>query len=213
MLNDPKIARITLAPLGIIFLFYSVFLLLRLSEMGSGAIIFFIGLYLVLKAYGLESAIEDYFATLKKSLMEGRLSFITYVTAAMLFVIGAIQGFNSMWKVYIQPVSSGVLILIVSFIYGSIWWIVGAGISVVFGKILDLLIERKSFKKHLVIPFLLISGALVLWGTSIFILSNYSSTREVFKISPESSFQYLLLSIAGAILIAIVVIVPLTKRK
>jgi putative membrane protein len=212
MLNDPKIARITLAPLGIILLVYSIFLILRISEMGSGAIIFFIGFYLVLKAYGLESAIEEFFATLKKSLLEGRLSFITYVTAVMLFVIGAIQGFNAMWKVYTQPVSPGVLILIISFIYGAVWWSVGAGISAVFGKVLDLLIEGKNFKKHLVVPFLLVSGALVLWGTSIFILSNYSSTREVFKISPDSAFEYLLLSMAGAILIAVVFIYPLTRR-
>ena len=213
MLNDPKIARITLAPLGIILLVYSIFLILRISEMGSGAIIFFIGLYLILKAYGLESAIEEFFGTLKKSLLEGRLSFITYITAAMLFVIGAVQGFNSMWKVYTQPVSPGILILAISFVYGAIWWSVGAGVSAVVGKLLDLLIEGKSFRKYLVVPFLLIAGALVLWGTSIFILSNYSSTREVFNISPDSAFEYLLMSIVGAILISVIIIYPLTRRK
>jgi putative membrane protein len=208
MLDDPKIARITLAPLGIILLVYAVFLLANYPSWGSGAIIFFIGFYLVLKAYGLENAIEDYFSTLKKSLFEGRMSFITYVTSAMLLIIGAIQGFNSLWKIYTQPVSPGILMLVVAFIYGSVWWIVGAGISAMFGKILDLAIERKPFRRHLVVPFLLISGGLVLWGTSIFILSN----NEVFKISSNSAFEYLLLSIAGAILIAFVVIVPLAKR-
>lgn len=207
MINDPKIARITLAPLGIIFLVYSVFLLLRYPEWGLGAIILFMGFYLVLKAYGLESAIEDYFSTIKMSLFEGRLSFITYVTSAMFLIIGMIQGFNSLWKLYNQPVSQGVLVLGIAFIYGSVWWAVGAGISAMFGKIMDLVLEGKPFKRLLVIPFLLISGGLILWGTSVFILSG----NEVFGISPDRAFEYMLLSVTGAVLIALIVIVPLTK--
>ncbi len=208
MLDDPKIARMTLAPLGVIFLVYAFFSFARYPEWGSGAIVLVIGLYLLLKAYGLESAIEDYFSTVKKSLFEGRMSFITYLISAMLFIIGVIQGFNIVWKVYNQPVAPGIIILITSFIYGSVWWIVAAGISAMFGKILDLIIERKPFRRHLAVPFLLIAGGLVLWGASIFILSG----NETLGISSDSAFQYLLFSIFGAFILAFVVIMPLTRK-
>jgi putative membrane protein len=208
MLNDPRIARITLAPIGIIFLVYAIFLLARAPEWGSGAIILTLGFYLLLKAYGLETAIEDYFSNIKRALFEGRMSFITYIIAAMLFIIGAIQGFNTVWKLYTQPVAPGVVSLITSFIYGSVWWMVGAGVSVIFGKVFDLIIEGKSFRRHLAIPFLLISSGLVLWGASIFILSS----NEMFEISYDSAFQYLLFSIFGAVVIALIAIMPLARK-
>jgi len=59
MLDDPKIARMTLVPLGVIFLVYALFSFAKYPEWGSGAIVLVIGLYLLLKAYGLESAVED----------------------------------------------------------------------------------------------------------------------------------------------------------
>ena len=208
MLDDPKIARMTLVPLGVIFLVYALFSFAKYPEWGSGAIVLVIGLYLLLKAYGLESAVEDYFSTVKKSLFEGRMSFITYLISAMLFIIGILQGFNVVWKVYNQPVAPGVVTLVTSFIYGAVWWIVAAGISATSGKILDLIIERKSFRRHLAIPFLLVSAGLVLWGASVFILSG----NETLGISPDSAFQYLLFSIFGAFVITFTVVMPLTRK-
>jgi putative membrane protein len=105
-------------------------------------------------------------------------------------------------------VAPGIITLITSFIYGAVWWIVAAGISATTGKIIDLIIERKPFRRHLAMPFLLISGGLVLWGASVFILSG----NDALGIPPDSAFQYLLLSIFGAFLIAFVVIIPLTRK-
>ncbi|AEA47312.1 DUF373 family protein [Archaeoglobus veneficus] len=207
MLNDPKIARMTLTPLGILFLIYSIFLLARYPEWGTGAIIFAIGFYFLIKAYGLEDVVEDYFSTLKKALLEGRMSFIAYVISAILIVIGTIQGLNMVWRVYNQPIAPGVITLITSFIYGSIWWVVAGGIAATFGKIFDLILEKKPFIKQLAIPFLLISTGLVLWGASVFILSGSGIGVE-----QDSALQYLLFSIFGAVLITLMAIIPLTKR-
>lgn len=77
------------------------------------------------------------------------------------------------------------------------------------GKILDLVIEKRPFRRYLVIPFLLLSSGLILWGTSFFILSR----SEAFGFPPEAAFEYLLMSIAGAVLIAVVIILPLTRRS
>ncbi len=198
MLDDPKIARMTLTPIGIIFVVYSIFLLARYPEWGSGAIILTIGLYFLIKAYGLEDAVEEYFSTLRKALLEGRLSFVAYVVSAILIIIGAIQGVNLVWSIYTGKIAPGIITIITAFIYGSVWWIVGGGISASLGRLFDHLVEKKPVRRQLAMPFMLISAGLVLWGASVFILAN-SEVGFEFR---HSALQCLLYSILGAVLIA-----------
>ncbi len=208
MLDDPKIAKMTLTPLGIIFVVYSVFLLARYPEWGSGAIILTIGLYFLIKAYGLEGAVEDYFSTLKKALMEGRFSFIAYLISAVLIVIGAVQGIYLVWQIYNGKIAPGIITLITAFIYGSIWWVIAGGISASLGKLFDCIIEKKPIKRYLIIPFMLISAGLALWGASVFILSF--SVKLGLKYSP---IQYLFYSILGSLLIAFISITMIRRVK
>ncbi len=197
MLDDPKIAKMTLTPLGIIFVVYSVFLLARYPEWGSGAIILTIGLYFLIKAYGLEDVIEEYFSTLKKALMEGRLSFVAYIISAILIIIGTIQGINLVWNIYNGKIAPGIITLITAFIYGAIWWVVAGGIAASLGKLIDSILEKKSVKKYIIMPFMLVSAGLVLWGASVFILS--ANIKLGLKYSP---IQYLVYSILGSMIIA-----------
>ncbi len=208
MLNDPKIAKATLVPLGVAFIIYAIFSLIRLPELGSGAIIFFLGLYMILKAYGMDSMIEEYFLTLKKSLMEGRITFITYLIGLILFIVGLIQGFNILWKVYNQPVSQGLIILLVSFIYGAVWWIASSSFVVVFGKIIDALIEGRSLGRYKSLPFLIISTGILIWGSSVFILS----TSEAFSYLRENAMALFLFSVFGAFIIGAIGIIPLRAK-
>ncbi len=198
MLDDPKIARMTLTPLGIIFIVYSVFLLARYPEWGMGAIILTVGFYFLIKAYGFEDVVEEYFSTLKKALLEGRLSFVAYVVSSILILIGSVQGINMVWSLYNSKTVPGLIVLVTAFIYGSVWWIVSGGIAAALGKVFDNLVERKPVKKQVMIPFMLIAAGLVLWGASVFILSTASEINLKY-----SSLQYLLYSIIGAVLIAV----------
>ena len=201
MLNDPKIARATLAPLGIILTVYSISLILKNPEWGLGAITFVLGVYFLVKAYGLEESVENYLSTVKKSLMEGRLSFVMYLIALILFVIGVIEGVYNFWVVYNQRVMPGVVTLIFCFIYGSIWWIVFSGISVTLGKIFDHILERKPFKKFITMIFLIIAAGWAFWGASVFMLSS------LIKVS--SPIRNLVMSMVIAVLISLLGIIPL----
>jgi len=204
MLSDPKIARITLVPIGIILLVYSIFSIARYPEWGSGAIALALGLYLILKAYGLETSIENYFSALKTALVEGRISFITYVLSVMLLVIGVVQGIGYASSVYELYPAAGFVVVIASFLYSSIWWIVGGGVSTAIGRALDLIIEKKGFRKYVTISALLISTGLIFWGSCAFVLSGYG----ILNIPAEVAFQYLIFSVFAAVLLAFVVIVP-----
>ncbi len=203
MLDDPKIARATLAPLGIILTVYSVSLILRNPEWGLGSIALVLGIYFLVKAYGFEESVVNYLGTVKRSLMEGRLSFVMYVIALILFVIGIVQGFYNFWVLYNGRVMPGVVTLIASFIYGAIWWIVASGLSATLGKIFDHVLEKKPVRKFVTMLFLIIASGWAFWGASVFLLSNSG------VIETSSPLRSLILSIFASVLISILGIVPL----
>ncbi len=201
MMNDPKVARATLAPLGIILTVYSISLILKNPEWGLGAITFVLGVYFLVKAYGLEESVESYISTIKRSLMEGRLSFVMYIIALILFIIGVVEGLYNFWMVYNRGVMPGIVTLAFSFIYGSIWWIVFSGISVTLGKIFDHILEGKPFRKFVTMIFLIIAAGWAFWGASLFMLGDI--------IRVGSPIRSLVMSMALAVFVSLLGIIPL----
>ena len=196
MLNDPKIAKITLAPLGMIFLVYSIFLIFQRPELGLGGIILFLGIYFLTKAYGWDRNIEGYLSTVKDSLVEGRFSFILYVTSAILLIISLIQGFNAATsrETYAphEVISA----------FSSIWWLTFSGIFALLAKAMDIYAEGGSVKRYLSMVFLLVSLGFVVWGASGYILA-----------STENPLQDLAMSVGVAILVALIGVIPLRQTR
>ncbi len=209
ILSDPKIAKTFFVPIGIILLIYSIFVFANYPQYAVGSIIFLLGLYLILRAYNLDTGIETFFSNIKTALIEGRISFVTYIIAAVLFTIGVIEGFYTFWRFYIQPVSPGLITLATSFIYGSIWYFTATGIFISAGKLFDAIIEHRSFRKYISISFLLISAGLALWGGSLYILSNY----DPFQMKTEDAIRYFALSIFGSVVIAILGMMPMRMKR
>jgi len=198
MLEDPKIARSTLTPLGIILLVYSISLFMKSPEFGIGSIVLVLGLYFLIKAYGLEDTLENYFSTLKKSLVEGRFSFVTYLIALILFIIGLIYGIYSVWLSMLGETMPGIITMIAIFLNSIIGWIVAGGIFVVLSKIFDSIVERRSFRKYITMIFLISSTGLIIWGFSKFFIE-----LEV------RNYAILIQSLIGAILLGVLGIIPL----
>ncbi len=198
MLEDPKIARSTLTPLGIILLVYSISLFMKSPEFGIGSIVLVLGLYFLIKAYGLEDTLENYFSTLKKSLVEGRFSFVTYLIALILFIVGLIYGIYSVWLSMLGETMPGIITMIAIFLNSIIGWIVAGGIFVVLSKIFDSIVERRSFRKYITMIFLISSTGLIIWGFSKFFIE-----LEV------RNYAILIQSLIGAILLGVLGIIPL----
>jgi putative membrane protein len=200
MLEDPKIAKSTLTPLGIILIVYSISLFLKSPEFGIGSIALVLGIYFLIKAYGFEESVESFFSTLKRSLVEGRFSFVTYVIALISFIIGIVQGIYAVWIASLEKISPGLIVLITIFINYAVWWIVCCGIFIAIGKIFDHFIEGKSFRKYVSIIFLLISTGLILWGFSKYFISLGEGKKD---------YLILIQALIGAVILGIVGLIPL----
>ncbi len=185
MLNDPKVARITLAPLGMIFLVYAIFLVLQHPEWGIGGIVFFLGIYFLVKAYGWEKNIGDFLDTIRLSLVEGRLSFVFYVTSAIMLVISLINGFNAAMghEIYMSAVM---------FVLYSTWWFVLSGLFTLLARAADAYAEGRRVNKYFTMIFLLIAFGLIVWASADYLINPQA----------EGALQKLAASILGAIVIA-----------
>ncbi|RLI81193.1 hypothetical protein DRP04_06685 [Archaeoglobales archaeon] len=195
MLNDPKVAKMTLAPLGMIFLVYSIFLIFQHPEWGLGGIILFLGMYFLAKAYGWDKSIEEYVESMRVSLIEGRFSFIFYVTSAILLLVGLIQGINA---AIAEPVAYR---SVTFFVFGSVWWLILSGMFVTFAKAADAYAEGRRISKYVSIVFLLISLGFIVWGATNYIL--YPTV--------ENAIRNLVVNFGIAIFVALVGVLPLRR--
>jgi len=160
MFNEPKVARITLAPVGIIFLVYSFFLLIQHPEWGVGGIILFLGIYFVAKAYGLDKYLGSIAEGMRKSVSEGRLSFVFYLGAGILMLIGFAMGFNASIAHTVPHLA------VANFIFYSIAWITLSAVAIAMARAIDAYSEGRRVGKHFTSAFIAISIGLVIWGTA-----------------------------------------------
>ncbi|MEM4540416.1 MAG: DUF373 family protein [Archaeoglobaceae archaeon] len=165
MFNEPKVARVTLAPIGIIFLVYSFFLLIQHPEWGVGGIILFLGIYFVGKAYGLDKALASFFDGIRRSVSEGRLSFVFYLGSGILMLIGLANGFNA------SIAQTTPHIAIATFIFYSIAWITLSGVAIAIARAIDAFSEGKKVGRHFTSAFITISIGLIIWGTAGYLIN------------------------------------------
>ncbi len=209
ILNDPKFSRIIFIPLGVASLVYAISVFVNYPQGASIAILSFLGFFFLMKGFGLESIVEEFTASLKSTLYEGKVSFVTNFIALIMFIIAIVQGFGLLWSFYTSPIQVGYLMLLTAFIYGAIWWFVGAGIFIGLGKFLDGYLENRLHSRYIVYPFFILAMGLIIWGGSIFILSYH----EGFEISRDSAPIYLAGAISGAIVISLISIAISSRIK
>lgn len=198
LLNDPEISKIFFTPLGLALLIYAVSLLLNKPEGATILIFAFVGLYFLLRGLGLTDSLRSFYHSLKKSLYEGKVTFVTRISALIIGIIATIQGLISFWYYYTSPTIVGYFNLLMIFINSSVWWYAVAFLLSAFGELIDSYIENREFR-GLSLPFFIISAALILWGGSTYMLS----LNEIFEIEKRVALQYLSISVFVAILISI----------
>jgi putative membrane protein len=202
--NDPKIANTFFVPLGLAALIYSFFIFTGDPKYALASVLGAIGVYMLARGFGLDDVFGNYKAKMKQSLIKGKMSFITYLVALVLLIVGMILGAINFWEYYIRTdVFVGIIILIMVFVNYSIWWFVAAGWVAVIGSMIDLSQEGKNYRKNWPLLFFLFSIGLLFWGASTFILSVSPSIQEYF-ISADTGRNLLVLSAIGAIIISLI---------
>lgn len=210
LFEDPKIARVTLVPLGLAMLLFAIASMLGYPE-GATIIVFgIVGLYLLFKGFGLDEVISFFVDGMKTSLRRGRFSFVTYVAAALFCTIGIIMGFIHLLRYYPSDETFGLFILIVSFIYGSVGWLTGAGLVISLGKLIDsYLNEPQTWRRMVVLPFFVGAIGSIAYGASLYSLS-ISSVND-FPVSPAYGLLYLVILTIGGLFCALAGIYAKTR--
>lgn len=198
--NDPKISHTFFMPIGLVFLIYAISLYFNRPEIAVMAITAAIGVYMLFRGTGLDDAVDSFRASMMNSLYGGKITFVMYLAAIILSLIGTVQGGIELWDYYNQEILVGYLILLMGYVNASIWWYVIAGVLINAGKIIDLGLSKEKIGRNWSHPFFVIAGGILFWAGSTYILV-ISQAMQGFPFG--SGRQFLLSTVAGAILIAI----------
>ncbi|MCX6685405.1 MAG: DUF373 family protein [Methanoregula sp.] len=171
LLDDPKVSRVVLVPLGLAMLLYASAYLLGYPGTATIIVVGVIGSYLLYKGFGVDEIVHGVLAALRASLSRGRFSFVTYITTILLVIVGFVMGFINVLKFYSVDGSLGILLYLMTFIYGAIEWLIVAGIIVSIGIIVDVYLnERELIGKVIFFPFFVTALGLILYGASVYLL-------------------------------------------
>ena len=201
-LDDPKISRMVFIPLGLAMMLYATAYLLDYPGVATIIVVGVIGCYLLYKGFGFDEIVHSIIDALHVSLSRGRFSFVTYTTTILLIVIGFTVGFINVLKFYSTDSSLGLVLYLMTFIYGSIEWLIVAGLVTSVGIIIDVYAnEREGLGKVIVFPFFVIALGFILYGASVFIISV--SGVPDFPLTADVSAKYILYSTVIGIISAI----------
>ncbi len=198
--NNPKISSTFFIPLGLAFMIYAISLYFGSPE---AAVIFItgaVGIYLLFRGWGLDDALSDFKESMMNSLQGGKTTFVMYLAAIILSLIGTYQGAIESWYYYDQAVWQGVLVPLLGYVNASIWWYVLAGVLITTGKIIDKHFAKEKIGKNWAHPFFIIAVGIFFWAGSTYLLV-LSEAMKGFPVI-ENRSQFLFSTGIGAIIIA-----------
>ncbi len=201
LLDDPKIARVVLVPIGLAMMLYSAAYLWGRPDLATFFVVGAVGIYLLFKGFGIDEFFSYLISGLQQSFQKGSFSFVAYITAVLISIVALIMGLTSLLVYY--PQDAGVLLFFAAFIYGSVWWFVGAGLVAMAGKIIDCILnEQEMLSRIVIIPFFMGAIGTIIYGASSYLLS-ISNVPE-FPVSAGSGVQSIIIFTVAGLLCALI---------
>lgn len=198
LLDDPKVSKLVLVPLGLAMLLYAAGYLLGYPEGATIVVVGVIGIYLLFKGMGIDEIFSYFVSSLRTALHGGRFTFVSYITAILLGIVGIILGLISLLDYY---TASGFFFQILAFMYGSIVWFTAAGLVASGGKIIDVFLnEREAIRRVVALPFFVLAIGIIAYGASIYILSI--SEIPGFPIADDAGVKYIIFTTIGGLFCA-----------
>ncbi|MDD1668962.1 MAG: DUF373 family protein [Methanomicrobiales archaeon] len=203
LINDPKISRVFLAPIGLAMLLYAVATLIGYPEGATVIVLGVVGVYVLFRVFGIDEVFGAGISSLQSSLEKGRFSFVTSISAIVLAIIGIVLGSASVFENYTSEFSMGIFLYLVSFLYGSIGWFTASALIVTAGNVIDAYMnDPPTLQKTIVLPFFVGAIGLIVYGASIYSLSI--SNLLTFPYTPSQGSQAITISVIGGLLVALV---------
>jgi len=178
LLDDDKVKKQFILPISLILIVWAIFAMFDLAAGGFGAILFTLGVYLLVRVFNWEKNITIVIHELKSGLLTGKLSFYTYIIAIVILAVTIFYAYNRI------TFNSEILwvLPVLSFLKDITWGIVSAGIIAAFGRVTDMYVrEKKVIWSYWIIPFSLFAFGFI--ASAIF-GSLYDSLLGEFSVEP-----------------------------
>ncbi|HTY52263.1 MAG TPA: DUF373 family protein [Methanomicrobiales archaeon] len=218
LIDDPKISRVFLVPIGLAMLLYAVATLIGYPEGATVIVLGVVGIYILFRVFGIDTIFGEGVSSLQSSLEKGRFSFVTSILAIVLAVIGVVLGSASVFENYTSEFTMGIFLYVISFLYGSIGWFAASALIVTIGKVIDAYLnDPAALQKTVVLPFFVGAIGLIAYGASVYTLSV--SNLLTFPYTPSEGSQLITLTVVCGLLVAFIgvyaqsVIGKWTKRR
>jgi putative membrane protein len=201
LLEDPKISRQVLVPIGLAMLLYAISYLLGYPEVATIIVVGVIGIYLLFKGFGVDEYFNYFYLALLQSFRGGRFTFVAYISTILLVIVGIVMGLTSILQWYSSE--GGVFFYLLSFLYGSVAWFAIAGVIASIGKIVDVYLNEPGvLGRVVVLPFFIIAIGAIAYGASVYTLSISGSID--FPVSADEGIRLIVYTTVGGLLCAFV---------
>ena len=209
-LRDPKFLQTFFVPIGLGLIVFALAMIYRDFVFAVIIMLFVVGSYMILRAYALSDRFALAYLEWKKSFSAHRLSFVTTLAAALLFLTGTVIGSLSVWN--LTDISNvnyyGIIPLASLFAKQSVLWYAIAFFTYILGKVFDRIHAKKDYQDFIIQMLFVLAGTLLLWSGGSFILSITI---------PESGYvffvEYFIISIVLSVVIALVGIFLSVNQK
>ncbi len=203
LLDDPKISRPLLVPVGLAMLLFAIAYLLGYPEGAMIVVVGVIGTYLLFRGLGYDDIFGSSYRAIATSISHGRFTLLTNLAAVLLVIVGAINGMTTMIVHYMGGDQANGVFMFLAFAYGAVPWFVVSGLVSSAGRLIDVYLgERGEVWRVLLLPFLTLAAGLFLFGAAIYVLAINRAPE--FPILAEAGLQYFaLLSVAAALCLGV----------
>ena len=187
VLADSETRGTILVPLGILLLIYPFVTIASLFDVPGAVVLGIIsgllGLYTLSRGLGIEDVLDDIVARTRDVLYEGRVTFITYVAAIALIIVGGFRGYALLELVRQASPEITLVLGAAAFIHGSVQWFAAAGVTSSLGQVTDEYLSDRFRWRYLNAPFYVGAISIVLYVVSGFFLPQGAAAGQSFSLT------------------------------
>jgi putative membrane protein len=194
-LKDPKLRQKIIVPFSLILLVIAISYGLNMLKEGVVLISILLGIYLLAWAYSVEEHMLNFITDTKKYAMSGHVSFIIYLVAIALFLVGVLYSYKAVdsTNVFINKILYG-------FSNGFWWWVLSVWLYEMASRV-DIIIEEWRVPRSVwVINTTIIAVSLTFWGLYSLISSSIGYSPETLPLIWVSLILGISVSIFAALL-------------
>jgi putative membrane protein len=162
LLDEDKVKKQFFLPIALILIVWAIFAIFNLAASGFGAILFTLGIYLLIRTFNSEKKVAVLWHEFRAGLLTGRPSFYTFIISIVIVSVSMFYAYNNTFNQDLP-----LLVLILKFLGAITWGIVAAGLLAAFGRVTDLYIrEKRVLWSYWIVPFSLFAFGFI--GSIIF---------------------------------------------